>query len=115
MSTVRADVFYDHSAAVVYPLPIGSPYSLPGNGASVNPFEWLGGGFAVTADFRPSPWLLLRVEYAHRVANQPYFSGPGGITGPNGIPPVDDAARSAFSPDLRNTDDRLVANVTLRL
>ncbi len=115
MTTVRGDVFYDRSSAVVYPLPLGSSYSLPGNGSAFNPFEFLGGGFATTVDFRPSPWLVLRVEYVHRVANQPYFSGSGGITGPNGLPPVDDAARAAFSPDLRLTDDRLVANVTLRL
>ena len=115
MTTLRGDVFYDHSSAIVYALPIGSPYSLPGNGSAFNPFEFLGGGFAATFDFRPSPWLLLRFEYTHRVANQPYFSGSGGITGPNGLPPVDDGARAAFSPDLRTTDDRVVGNVTLRL
>ena len=115
MTTLRGDLFYDHSSAVVYPLPLGSPYSLPGNGSAFNPFEFLGGGFAATMDYRPSPWLLLRVEYAHRATNQPYFSGPGGITGPNGLPPVDDAARAGFSPDLRTSDDRVVGNVTLRL
>ena len=115
MSTARADLFYDHSAAVVLPLPLGSPYALPGNGSSTNPFEWLGGGLAATIDVRPSPWLVLRLEYAHRIANQPYFSGPGGITGPNGIPPIDQAAQNAFIPDLRTTDDRVIANVTLRM
>ncbi|MBL8910523.1 MAG: outer membrane beta-barrel protein [Archangium sp.] len=115
MTTLRGDVFYDRSSAVVYPLPLGNLYTLPGNGSTVNPFEFLGGGFTATIDLRPSPWLVLRVEYAHRAANQPYFSGPAGITGPNGLPPVDDAARAAFSPDLRTTDDRVVANVTLRM
>ncbi|MFO0594269.1 MAG: outer membrane beta-barrel protein [Myxococcaceae bacterium] len=115
LSTLRADVFYDRSAAVVYPLPLGNLYTLPGNGSTVNPFEFLGGGATVTLDVRPSPWLLLRVEYSHRMANQPYFSGPGGITGPNGLPPVDDAARAAFSPDLKRSDDRVIGNVTLRL
>lgn len=115
MTTLRGDFFYDRSSAVVYPLPLGNQYTLPGNGSTVNPFEFLGGGFTATVDFRPSPWLLLRLEYAHRAANQPYFSGPGGITGPNGLPPVDDTARENFSPDLRLTDDRVVANVTLRL
>lgn len=115
MTTVRGDVFYDQSAAVVYPLPLGNPWSLPGNGSATNPFEFLGGGMAATIDFKPSPWLMVRLEYAHREANQPYFSGRGGITGPNGLPPVDDAARAAFTPDLRTNDDRLVGNVTLRL
>lgn len=115
MSTLRGDVFYDHSAAVITPLPLGSPYTLPGNGSATNPFEWLGGGVAVTMDWRPSPWILVRVEYSHRAANQPYFSGKGGITGPNGLQPTTDAERAAFTPDLRPTDDRVVGNVTLRL
>ncbi len=115
MTSLRGDIFYDYSGAVVAPLPLGSPYSLPGNGSATNPYEWLGGGVAVTFDWRPSPWILVRLEYAHRMANQPYFSGPGGITGPNGLPPTTDAERAAFHPDLRTEDDRLVGNVTVRM
>lgn len=115
MSTLRADLFYDQSAAVISALPLGSQYSLPGNGNLKNPYEWLGGGLAATFDVRPNPWLLLRLEYSHRIANQPYFSGPGGITGPNGLTPTTPAERDAFVPDLRRFDDRLVANVTLRM
>ncbi len=114
MSTLRGDFFYDQSAAVISALPLGSPYSLPGNGSAINPWEWYGGGVAVTLDVRPSPWLLLRLEYSHRAANQPYFSGPGGITGPNGLPSPAGTA-DAFTPDLRRSDDRVVGNVTLRL
>jgi hypothetical protein len=115
MSTLRGDLFYDQSAAVISALPLGSPYTLPGNGSAKNPFEWLGGGLAATMDFRPNPWILLRVEYSHRWANQPYFSGSGGITGPNGLAPTTAEARDAFTPDLRRSDDRLVGNVTLRM
>lgn len=115
MTTLRADLFYDQSAAVVMALPLGSPYSLPGNGSVTNPWEWLGGGLAATIDFRPSPWLLVRAEYARRWANQPYFSGRGGITGPNGLPPTTVEERDAFTPDLQRHDDRVVGSVTLRL
>jgi hypothetical protein len=115
MTTLRGDVLYDYSSAVVSALPLGSPYTLPGNGSPTNPYEWLGGGVAVTLDFRPSPWILARLEYAHRAANQPYFSGHGGITGPNGLPPMTDAERAAFTPDLRRTDDRIIVNLTLRM
>ncbi len=115
MTTLRWDVFYDQSSAVVMPLPLGNPYSLPGNVGAANPYEFLGGGAAVTLDWRPSPWLLVRVEYSHRRANQPYFSGPGGITGPNGIPPKTDAERAAFTPDLQRYDNRLVVGATLRM
>jgi hypothetical protein len=66
-------------------------------------------------DFWPSPWLLTRLEYAHRWANQPIFSGHQGITGPGGQLPADAASAATFTPDLRRTDDRVIFNVTLRL
>jgi hypothetical protein len=70
---------------------------------------------ATTLDYWPSPWLLTRLEFSHRIANQPYFSGSGGITGPNGELPVNAAAAATFTPDLRYSDNRIVFNVTLRL
>jgi hypothetical protein len=105
----RADIFYDETQALVTQLPLGSPYSLPDKGA------FLAGGLAATVDFSPSPWILFRLEYAHRWANIPYFSGPGGITGPGGVAPLPAANAPSFTPDLRQSDDRIVANVTLRL
>jgi hypothetical protein len=66
-------------------------------------------------DYWPSPWLVTRLEYAHRTANQPLFSGPGGITGPGGLLPTSAEAAATFTPDLRRFDDRLLFNVTLRL
>jgi hypothetical protein len=51
----------------------------------------------------------------HREANIPLFSGRGGITGPGGVAPVDAAATQGFVPDVRKSDNRVVANVTLRL
>jgi hypothetical protein len=106
---VRLDVFYDKTQALVTPLPLGSLYHLPDSG------EFLGGGVTATLDFSPSPWLLLRAEYSHREANVPYFSGHGGITGPGGVMPADPAQAASFTPDLRKSDDRVVANTTLRL
>ncbi len=109
-ATLRGDVFYDESKALVIPLP--SPYVLPGS-AIVPVQPWLGGGVALTGDYWPSPWLLLRLEYSHRWANQPYFSGHGGITGPGGFPPGSPA--TTFTPDLRRQDNRIIVNATLRL
>ena len=106
---LRGDLFYDQTQALVIQLPLGSPWQLPERGGFV------GGGVALTLDYSPSPWLLLRLEYAHRNANIPYFSGPGGITGPGGVAPADPAAAASFTPDLRKSDDRLAANATLRL
>ena len=104
--TLRADIFYDETQALIQQLPSGSPYSLPDSRA------FLGGGATATLDFWPSPWLLCRLEYSHRAANIPYFSGPGGITGPGGTASADP---SSFVPDLRKSDNRIVANLTLRL
>ena len=33
---------------------------------------------SATLDFQPSPWALFRIEYSHREANTPLFSGPNG-------------------------------------
>ncbi|HEY8040804.1 MAG TPA: outer membrane beta-barrel protein [Polyangiaceae bacterium] len=108
-STLRGDVFYDSTQAITPRFPVGSVY--PWQGTS--PF--LAGGVTATLDYWPSPWLLTRLEWSHRIANQPLFSGPGGITGPGGQVPVDAAAAASFTPDLRHTDDRVLLDVTLRL
>ncbi|MFO0675566.1 MAG: outer membrane beta-barrel protein [Polyangiaceae bacterium] len=107
--TVRGDVYYDPSQTLVTSFPVESPYTRP---FAADPF--LGGGVTTTLDYWPSPWLLTRLEYMHRQASIPFFSGAGGITGPGGVLPADVAA-STFVPDLRKHDDRVVANVTLRL
>jgi len=39
---------------------------------------------SVTTDYMPSQYFTYRLEYNHRVANVPYFSGPGGVTPPGG-------------------------------
>jgi hypothetical protein len=108
-SSIRADVLYDATQAISPRFPVGSAYPWTGK----SPF--LAAGITATLDFWPSPWLVTRLEYAHRLANQPLFSGSGGITGPGGELPTSTAAAAAFAPDLRRFDDRLVFNVTLRL
>jgi hypothetical protein len=106
-STLRGDFFYDRTQAISPKFPVGSPYAWPGTGTLT------AGGMAATLDYWPSPWLLTRLEYSHRIANQPLFAGHGGITGPDGVLPATPTA--VFTPDLRRTDDRILLNVTLRL
>ena len=108
-STLRGDFLYDETQAISPKFPVGSAYPWRGT----NPFQ--AGGVTATLDFWPSPWIVTRLEFSHRIANQPLFSGSGGITGPGGQLPVDAAAAATFTPDLRRTDDRLLFNVTLRL
>ena len=106
---LRVDLAYDQTQAISTKFPVGSAYAWPNAGKLV------AGGVTATLDYWPSPWLLTRLEYAHREANQPFFSGPGGITGPGGVPPVDAAAQASFTPDLVKRDDRITFNLTLRL
>jgi hypothetical protein len=108
-NSIRADMFYDATQAISPKYPVGSPYKWPGT----NPF--FAGGLTATLDYWPSPWLVTRLEYAHRLANQAIFSGSGGITGPGGELPTSATATALFKPDLRRFDDRILFNVTLRL
>ncbi len=108
-SSLRVDFLYDETQAISPKFPVGAAYPWMGS----NPIA--AGGLTATLDYWPSVWLLLRLEYAHRLANQPFFSGRRGITGPDGRLPQDAAAAATFTPDLRRTDDRLVLNMTLRL
>ncbi len=39
---------------------------------------------SATFDYMPSQYITFRMEYDHRHANVPYFSGPGGVTPPGG-------------------------------
>ncbi len=108
-ATLRGDFIRDQTQAITPKFPVGAAYPWPGTGPLA------AGGVTATLDYWPSPWLVLRLEYAHRAANQPLFSGSGGITGPDGVLPTSAAAAATFTPDLRTFDDRLVLNMTLRL
>jgi hypothetical protein len=108
-TSLRVDYMYDATQAISPRFPVGAFYPWKGT----NPFA--AGGITATLDFWPNPWLLTRLEYAHRIANQPLFTGHGGITGPNGFLPANAADAATFTPDLVNTDDRILFNVTLRL
>ena len=108
-SALRVDFLADETQAISPKFPVGSVYDWPGT----NPFRAI--AFTATLDYWPSPWFVTRLEYVHRIANQPVFSGRGGITGPGGRLPSDPSSASTFTPDLRRTDDRIVFNATLRL
>jgi len=59
----------------------GTPYFTENPG---DPFKaW---DASTTFDWMPSQYITFRWEYNHRAANVPYFSGPGGVTPPGGIP-----------------------------
>lgn len=64
---------------------------------------------SVTADYMPSQYFTYRLEYNHRAANVPYFSGPGGVTPAGGNTGPAGSFVPGFTPDLRNSENRMTA------
>jgi hypothetical protein len=67
----------------------------------------------VTFDYMPNQFWTYRLEYNHRAADVPYFSGHGGVTSPDGwsnapVPP-------GWRPDLVKSEDRINAAFLFRL
>ncbi len=62
---------------------------------------------SATVDYMPSQYVTFRMEYNHRASNVPYFSGPGGITPPNGNTGAPGSLVSGWTPDLRYSENRM--------
>jgi hypothetical protein len=62
---------------------------------------------SATVDYMPSQYVTFRMEYNHRAANVPYFSGPGGITPPGGNTGAPGSVVTGFTPDLRYSENRM--------
>ncbi|WP_433975123.1 outer membrane beta-barrel protein [Tunturiibacter lichenicola] len=62
---------------------------------------------SVTTDYMPSQYFTYRLEYNHRAANVPYFSGPGGVTPPGGNTGAPGSLVPGWNPDLRNSENRI--------
>ncbi len=62
---------------------------------------------SLTGDYMPSQYFTYRLEYNHRAANVPYFSGPGGVTPPGGNQGTPGSVVAGWSPDLRKSENRI--------
>jgi hypothetical protein len=62
---------------------------------------------SATFDYMPSQFATFRLEYNHRAASVPYFSGGGGVTPPGGNVGPPGSLVSGFVPDLRDSENRL--------
>jgi hypothetical protein len=80
----------------------GTPYFTANPGDTYKAWD-----MQVTADWMPSEFLTFRAEYNHRAANVGYFSGTGGVTPDGGNQGAPGSAVPNWSPDLRNTEDRI--------
>ena len=67
----------------------------------------------------PSQFVTFRLEYNHRAANVPYFTGEGGVTPPGGNQASawihGRRCRGAlWNPDLRKTESRVTAALLVK-
>ncbi len=64
-----------------------------------------------TVDYMPSQYITFRIEYNHRAADVPYFSGPGGVTPPGGNTGAPGSLVPGWAPDLRNSENRMTGAI----
>jgi len=55
------------------------------------------------------------MEFNHRQANIPYFSGSGGVTPPGGNQGSAGSLVSGWAPDLRHSEDRVTAAILVKI
>ncbi|MFV8755646.1 outer membrane beta-barrel protein [Nannocystaceae bacterium ST9] len=67
-----------------------------------------------TLDFMPTTFVTFRLEYNHRAANTPYFSGRGGVTPPGGNQGPAGSLVENWTPDLVRTEDRFSLAMMVR-
>src|SRR5262249_50019141 len=68
-----------------------------------------------TLDYMPTRNITFRLEYTHREASVPYFSGPGGVTPPGGNQGAPGSFVSGWSPDLQRDENRITTAFLVRL
>lgn len=69
---------------------------------------------SATFDYMPSQYITWRLEYNHRAADVPYFSGPGGITPPGGNQGAPGSLVPSWTPDLRNSENRMTGAILVK-
>jgi hypothetical protein len=69
----------------------------------------------ITGDYMPRGYITFRVEYNHRAANVPYFSGSGGVTPDGGNQGSPGSTVDGFAPDLVKDEDRLTLAMLIKL
>lgn len=86
-----------------------------GNGVvTQNPGDPFSGWDASTCiQYMPNDYITIGLEYVSRHTDTPYFSGPGGVTSPNGWnAPIGDPA--GYKADLVKDEERIILSMMLR-
>jgi hypothetical protein len=109
---------------VLAPTGYASPTGAPGS-FDMNPGTLFNGwDISTTFDWMPTENITFRAEFVHREADVPYFSGRGGVTGPDGykcggLANVDglisSCAPAGWTPDLVKSESRVIGAVIFRL
>ena len=68
----------------------------------------------MTGDWMPRPFMTFRLEYNHRAADVPYFSGSGGVTPPGGNQGAPGSTVPGWVPDLVKAENRLTLAALLK-
>ena len=69
----------------------------------------------LTVDYMPKPYVTFRLEFNHRSASVPYFSGRGGVTPPGGNQGAPGSFVPGWAPDLVKNENRLTAAMLIKL
>lgn len=104
---------------VLYPTGAANPIPAAATGAtgshpfSANPGDpFYGWDCSTTLDWMPNEFLTWRVEVVHRESDVPYFSGPGGVTSPDGYNFT--ATPAEWRPDLVTSETRFILATLVR-
>jgi hypothetical protein len=69
---------------------------------------------SATVDYMPSQYITWRIEYNHRAADVPYFSGPGGVTPPGGNTGAPGSLVPGWAPDLVKSENRMTGAILVK-
>lgn len=87
----------------------GTPYFTAAPGDRYSAWD-----MQVTGDYMPREFVTFRVEFNHRAANVPYFSGPEGVTPPGGNQGPAGSEVAGWAPDLVRSENRITAAMMIR-
>lgn len=88
----------------------GTPYFTANPGDEFKAWD-----FQLALDVMPVPFCTLRVEYNHRAASVPYFTGRGGVTPPGGNQGTPGSVIDGWAPELVPIEDRLSVALMVKL
>jgi hypothetical protein len=88
----------------------GTPYFTENPGEKFTAWD-----LQLTGDYMPRPFVTFRLEFDHRAANVPYFSGSGGVTPAGGNQGAPGSLVMGFAPDLVDNENRLTFAMMIKL